>query len=203
MTKKSREIGINFLNSFDKYIAENINDLTTLDIFTMYFDFFEDLKRFKGNSNSFTGLGEYLLFRYLYNYLGGSFKAVPITKELFIFKSLENDYCIGQSSPITVESKKYYPDIMVYKNNEPFLVAEIKLYLTSGLKDLENDINKLKHIHKNYPNSKCLFICFKGFSKKGKIYKHLIDETEANEWLNYLILENEEKNLNEFFDTIL
>lgn len=179
-----------------------MSELTAYDIFTIYFDFFEDLKKFKGNSDGFMGLSEYLLFRYLYNYLGGSFKPV-LLKSVYIFESQEKNYMIGQNIPLYIDSKTFKPDIIVYKDNEPVLVIEIKIYLTNGMKSLERDINKLKHIHSQYNNATCLFICFCRISEKGKIYKFLMDEVKSNNWLNYLILEENKQNLKEFFEKIL
>jgi hypothetical protein len=59
-------MGEKFLKEIDHYLANNYQNLTCNDIHDMYFDFiFKVLKDFKGNSNGFTGLSEYLIFRFL------------------------------------------------------------------------------------------------------------------------------------------
>jgi hypothetical protein len=40
------------------------------------------MKEFKGNSNGFTGLSEYLVFRLLYHLLGGAFGREAVTKDV-------------------------------------------------------------------------------------------------------------------------
>lgn len=178
----------NFLQEIDNYFAKNLDNITCSELYGHYSYMFQILKEFKGNSSGFTGLSEYLIFRYIYNYLGGSFETVQLTKDLFEFKSTDVIYHIGQSIPVMTEMSKYYPDIVVYKQDQLILAAEIKLYLAGGIKSLEVDLKKLKEIHKQYPNAKCVFISYNIIPEKGKIYKKLLEEVNSNDWLDFIIL---------------
>lgn len=185
---EAREICNTFLNDIDGFLETNLDNLTCADIYNIYSNFYMDLKKFKGNSSGFTGLSEYLIFRFFYHIFGGSFKPIQITPDLYEFKSPNGKYRIGQSIPIKIGNRKFYPDIVIYKNNALFLVAEIKLYLTSGIKDLKNDIEKLSEINNEYPGTKGIFISYNIIPLKGKIYKMLLDENESKDWFDYLIL---------------
>jgi len=68
--QKIVNIGKEFLADIDSYLRKNIYRLRCDDIYKSYFGFFDVLKEFKGNSNNFTGLFEYLIFRFLYHLLG-------------------------------------------------------------------------------------------------------------------------------------
>ena len=129
----------------------------------------------------------------------GEFNKVQITPERSEFISKDGNYRVGQDSPIFVNETRYQPDIIVYKNDKPILFIEIKLYLNAGIKDLEKDLDKLKNIGNQYPSAKCLFISYKILPIKGKIYKKLIDEINSHKSLYYLILQENDQPLNEFF----
>lgn len=197
MTHEARKIGLNFLQGIDDYLAENLDDLRWSDMFDIYFGFFRDLKKYKGSSGGFTGLSEYIIFRYIYHLLGGSFENVRISQDLFEFQSDDGVYRLGQNTPIQVESRRYYPDIIIYRNDIPVFVVEIKIYLTNGVQTLMGDINKLNEIHETYPTAKCLFINYTNIPKNGKIYPRLIEETEFKEWLDFVILDKNEQNIKE------
>jgi hypothetical protein len=183
----------NFLQEINDYFAENLDNITCSELYDHYSYMFQILKEIKGNSSGFTGLSEYLIFRYIYNYLGGSFETVQLTKDLFEFRSTDGIYRIGQSIPVITETRKYYPDIVVYKQDQLILAAEIKFYLADGIKSLEVDLKKLREIHKQYPTAKCLFISYNIIPEKGKIYKKLLEEVNSNDWLDFIILaENNE-----------
>jgi hypothetical protein len=106
-----------FLEEIDYFIKENLRTLTCSQIYEFYFRFFYDLKDFKGNSNGFTGLSEYLIFRSIFHLLGGSFSRKNAFGSNWIseFESTDdNNICIGQSIPIRIDHKKIYPDITVH-----------------------------------------------------------------------------------------
>lgn len=193
---EARKICNTFLSDIDRFISDNLEDLTCSDMYNIYSNFYQDLKMFKGNSSGFTGLSEYLFFRFFYHHLGGSFNPIQITPDLYEFRSKDGKYRIGQSIPIKVGDRRYYPDIVIYKEDNLILVAEIKLYLTSGIKDLENDIKKLDAINKEYPGTKGLFISYNIIPLKGKIYKKLLEEDKSKEWFDYLILDKNNHPLN-------
>ena len=135
----AKDICKKFLENIDNYIAENWRNIRCADIHDMYFQFSQDLKEFKGNSNGFTGLSEYLVFRFLYHQLGGSFEREQITRDLWEFKS-SNDLRIGQSVRVTIDNRKYYPDVVIYKSNRLMAVIQIKIYLTSGLNEIKEEL---------------------------------------------------------------
>lgn len=191
-----------FLQEIDDYFAENLEYITCSELYDHYAYMFQTLKEFKGNSNGFTGLSEYLIFRFIYNLLGGSFKRVPLNKDTSEFRSKDENYIIGENILVAAGSNKYRPDIVVYKNNKLVLAVEIKLYLTSGIKSLETDLNKLKEIHKHHPSAKGLFISYSPISKKGEIYKKLIGEVNSNNWLDYAILAGNNKLFKEHFSDL-
>lgn len=199
----AREIGKNFLKEMDLFIANNLDALTCADIYNIYSNFYMDLKQFKGNSSGFTGLSEYLIFRIFYNLFGGNFKPYQITRDLYEFRSINNKIRISQNIPIVVGSRRYYPDILIYNDDMPLMAVEIKIYLTSGIKDLENDIHKLTEINKEYPNTKGLFISYNPISNNGKIYKKLQDENNSKDWFNYLILYENDNLIKKCLETMI
>jgi hypothetical protein len=199
----AREICNNFLRDLDIFIANNLNSLTCADIYNIYSNFYQDLKQFKGNSSGFTGLSEYLIFRIFYHLLGGNFKPTQITHDLYDFRSINNKIRIGQNIPIIAGSKRYYPDVLIFKEDFPLMVVEIKLYLTYGMKTLENDIQKLAEINKEYPGTKGLFISYNTIPIKGKIYRKLLDEERSKDWLNYLILHDNNQSIKKILEKII
>lgn len=199
----AREIGNNFLRNLDIFIANNLNILTCAEIYNIYSDFYQDLKIFKGNSSGFTGLSEYTIFRIFYHLLGGNFEPKKITNDLYDFRSPDGRFRIGQSTPIIAGSKKYYPDIQIFKDDSLLMICEIKLYLTYGIKTLENDINKLSEINKEYPGTKGLFISYNPIPIKGKIYGKLFDEERYKDWFNYLILHDNNQSIKKILEKIL
>ncbi len=186
--EEAKNICNNFLTDLDGFLRDNLDNLTCSDINNIYSNFYEDLKDYKGNANGFTGLSEFIIFRFILNMLGGSFDKKQETTYLYSFESKDKKYRIGENLPVFIGSKKYVPDITIYKNDVPILVIEIKLYLTNGIKTLMDDINKLNSITSEYPDTKGLFICYNKIPEKGKIYKRLTEETNSNNKLDYIIL---------------
>lgn len=183
-----RKLSRDFLGGIDSYVKENLMDITCCDIFDFYFDFFYDLKEFQGNSNGFTGLSEYLLFRFFYHWLGGSFSRVQKTTGLWEFVS-NSGIKIGQNTPLKTPGKKYYPDIIVYKDGNPVFIVEIKIYLTSGIYEVEKEFSKFDKIKETYHGITALFISFNKVPESGKIFHRINDEIERKDWLNFLVLD--------------
>jgi hypothetical protein len=160
----SDNIGRDFLEKIDNFIEKNLRTLTCAKIQEIYNGFFNDLKELKGNSHGFTGLSEYLIFRSLFHLLGGRFEP---SKHKWIreFKSTINHHIrIGQSFPIHIHGKKVYPDITVYHADRLHAVAQIKIYLTGGSKELFNEITKLKSLRDQFSDMQALLIIFCGLS---------------------------------------
>jgi len=187
-------IGRRFLEEVDSYVKNNLPTLTCMQVYDFYYRFFYDLKKFKGNSNGFTGLSEYLIFRSLYHLLGGSFESRKVSGSNWIneFVSIDNNqFRIGQGVPVNINGKKLYPDIIVYKDDRLRSVAQIKLYLTSGIKELITEMEKYKALIAKYGYVKAFLIVF-GLSKEGKIFPHLRELQDKEPWFNFVILENNE-----------
>src|SRR5574341_84731 len=104
-------MGRRFLEEIDSYIKKYLRTWTCSQVHEFYFRFFYDLKEFKGNSNGFTGLSEYLIFRSLYHLLGGSFNRKNISGSNWIYEfesTINNRMRIGQGIPIYLHEKKIY-----------------------------------------------------------------------------------------------
>jgi hypothetical protein len=187
-------IGRCFLEGIDKFIKENLWTLTCSQIHKIYYDFFNDLKKFKGNSNGFTGLSEYLIFRSLYNLLGGSFDCEQISGSNWIneFKTtIKNSIIrIGQSCPIVIYGKKMYPDITVYNADRLHAIAQIKIYLTNGAKELFNEIEKLKALRSQFGDMQALLIIYNDLPKISKIINALKKVQDSELWFHFTILED-------------
>jgi hypothetical protein len=179
----------------DEFIAKNHQTLKCCDIFNIYHRFvFEDLKEYRGTSSGFTGLSEFLIFRFLYHQLGGSFEPRPSTKDLKEFISKCGDFRIG---PIPIEGigkRRKYPDISIYHSNELIAIISVKASLTGGIKELNREMKIWEEIRIRYPKVLVLLIIFY-LSKKGKIFRELRQQKNAKGWFNFLILQGNEEPL--------
>lgn len=181
----------NFLIDIDNFIAENLFKTKCSDMYDVYSKFFWDLKLFQGNSNGFTGLSEYLIFRFLYNQLGGLFKIRAKTKDLNEFISPSGRICIGQNIPVLAD-KKYYPDIVIYSDDTLVGVIQIKLYVTGGLKEINREMNTFEVLKEHHPHMKGLFLSFNKFPPTSKLLSKLNDESSSKDWFNFLLLDKNE-----------
>jgi len=197
MKTDGRSIGRAFLEEIDKYIEKNLNNLTCDDICKVYFDFFKDLKEFKGNSNGFTGLSEYLLFRFLYHLLGGSFSKTQTTRDLYEFFQPNSNIKIGQATRILVNTKRLYPDLAVWKDQELIAIGPIKIYLTKGTREIEEELKKLDHLQSHFGNLRALLIMFNRVPNAGKLAKYLEEESNRRQWFSYLFLHGNSQLLTE------
>jgi len=182
-------MGKKFLQEIDDFLANNCRTLKCSDIHNIYSQFCLALKDFKGNAHGFTGLSEYLIFRFFYHLLGGSFKPVQITKERREFKS-DKGFRIGQNALVKAGGKRQYPDIVVYQNSELKAIVQVKIYITGGLKEIQREIATLKNLKCNHAALRALMIIFNELPKKGKCITKLTEERNQNsKWLNFLVLE--------------
>lgn len=184
-------IGTNFLKEVDSFIAQHLKKIQCKDIYDMYSNFYWDLKFFQGNSNGFTGLSEYLIFRFIYNLLGGSFTVKSKTRDLKEFISPSQRICIGQNYPVNAD-KRYYPDVVIFSDDELVAVIQIKLYITNGTKEINKEIEIFNKLKKYHPNLQGLFLCFNSLSQKSKLLSKLNSESETNDWFNFLLLDKNE-----------
>ncbi len=177
-----------FLQDLDEYIQKNIATLSCSDIKSTYGQLFESSKLYRGNSNGFTGLAEFLVFRVLYHSMGELFTRSEYTDDTFVFSS--DNMEIGQSLGIRIEGKRYVPDILIYKRHSIVGIVQIKTYITNGTKEVKKELATFDTIHSNYPSSKGVLVVFNRLSKRGTILPLIENEVKSRKWLNYLILES-------------
>ncbi len=185
-------IGNQFLQGIDRYLADNYLNLKCADIPNMYFQFTRSLKKFKGNSNGFTGLSEYLIFRFLYHWLGGEFerKDIPGSQDLSEFISKHNNNLrIGQSVPVSLNGQRCNPDIVIYESGRLVAAVEIKIYFSGGVKQIARERERLEKLRKCYPEAQVLWIVLWKLSTKGKILSALKEMKKGRQWFNFLNLE--------------
>lgn len=182
-------IGKKFLEDTETYLRRNIHRLRCNDIHNAYSGFFDVLKEFKGNSNGFTGLSEYLIFRFLY-YLMGTFDRERVhwsTGFQFVSKS-DRNFRIGQSLRICIGSKRFYPDIAILDKDELIAVIQIKIFLVQGSKEIDKELEKLEQLRRKYKKMKALLIIFSGPATKGKLFDKLRKLQKGSEWFDFLVL---------------
>ena len=188
------DINRRYLEEMDKFIKKNYQTLRCSDVFDIYSRFRQCLKEFRGTSSGFTGLSEFLIFRFLYHQLGGSFKIHDVTNELKEFVSESyNNLRIGPI-PFKVGKRRIYPDISIYHSKNLLSVIQIKVYLTRGTKEVDREIEILEELktRSRYPKLQALLIIFE-VSTEGKIFRELEKQKNTKEWFNFLILkENKE-----------
>lgn len=187
--------GKKFFHMIDQYISKRYCKLTRDDIHRIYFQFSQDMKDFKGNSNGFTGLSEYLLFRLVFHLLGGSFERRQITRDLYEFVSKAGDKLrISQSTPVNEKEKRLYPDIAISYAENLLAICQVKTYLTRGKCEIESEFKKLDYLKSRYAHLKALLVVFMAVSNKGKILEYLNNETsQRGKWFRYLFLQGDKR----------
>jgi len=197
-------IGQNFLRDLDGFIHKEWLKLTCDDIHKIYSDFIFELKKYKGNSNGFHGLSEFLIFRYLFHKLGGEFGVNKISKDLcdFISKS-EKNLRIGQSIPVHSYNKRHYPGIVIFDSDKLKSVIQIKIYITGGINEINHEINSLENIKQKYPDMRALLVIFNNISYLGTPVPYLENMRLEKKWFNYVILEGNLSYFGEVLDTVI
>ncbi len=165
-----------FLDGFDTYLYDNLTTLTGKDLWSIYDYFWKKVKQYRGNANGFTGLSEFLIFRFLYHLLSRqyTFKLEPEGPHLFKFCTADNRYSLGQSVPIHIGRRRVYPDVSLCDGNELLYVLSIKVYLTSGLREIDKE-NEMFELLKGAGHShlKYLLLIYSGVPTTGKIRTRL------------------------------
>lgn len=189
--------GKTFLEETDKYISTHFDQLTCDDIWNLYFDFFQDLKEFKGNSHGFTGLSEYLVFRLLYHLLGGDFIRKTVTKDVSEFVSMNDENLhISQGTQVDAAitgKRRLCPDIKVVYGNKLLSVCQIKIYLTMGYKEIQKELESLDYLKRCCHDLQALLLVFWSLSPQGKIMSYLQAETSKRTWFRYHFLRGDSR----------
>jgi len=189
VTNVGSKMGKEFLEEIDNFLAHHYQTLKCSDISDIYFQFSSELKKLKGNSNGFTGLSEYLIFRFFCHLLGGSFRPVEVTPAGLNEFVSDKGFRIGQSTPIMAGGKRYYPDIVVYRDDKLKAIAQVKVYITGGLKEIKGEIGKLKALKDTCTALRALIIIFDKLPNKGKSVSELRNERDQSSgWLDFLAL---------------
>jgi hypothetical protein len=177
-----------FLRNLDENIQKNIATLSCSDIKNAYDQLFESSKQYRGNSNGFTGLAEFLVFRVLYHSMGEVFTRSEYTDDTYAFSS--DNIEIGQNLGTKIKGKRYVPDILICKKRSIVGIVQIKTYITNGTKEVKKELATFDTVHFNYPSSKGVLVVFNRLSKRGTILPLIENEVKSRKWLNYLMLDS-------------
>jgi len=161
IVEKMDEFTKKWFQDVDKLIRDNIDEIKCKDIRRIYFDLFRELKKWRSNSSGFTGYSEFLLFRCLLHSIKEPFTALEtgnINSYPIIFKSTK--YEISQGTRQEFNGVRNYPDISVKYNNKLISIAQIKISMAGGLKQLESEITKFSNMKQANPDLKGLFISY-------------------------------------------
>ncbi len=119
------------LKKLDQQMSD-FNDLRAVDLFNAYYGGFDALKLFVGRAEGITGFSEVLIFRAIYHFLGGDFERVLVNENGIKwgdkYKFVKDSLTLAKSPTLRCDGRKYSPDIVVYRNNTPSTVIEIKIY---------------------------------------------------------------------------
>jgi|GEM_PF-1715007 len=200
-------IGRTFLTQMDAFLAANWQHLTCDDIYRVYDQFFNDLKDFKGNAYGFTGLSEYLVFRFLYHQLGGSFRRERITRDLSDFVGKSNAWRIGQSIPVRVgdRHRRCLPDIVLYQEDRLMMAIQVKLYLTAGVSEVRREAATFAELRALNPGDfrALLLIYSHSLSGRGSVRQELAGHKNASDWFDFVVLKGNHERLADRLDTSL
>ena len=220
---KGIKIERDFLIDLDQYFKKNYMTLKCNDIFQLYLDFWNELKKYRGNSHGFTGLSELLIFRAIYYELGGSFRRNPLkplrnrkSDRDILWEYVSTDsknIRIGQSIPVYDEYKRIqdledgkkrinpnrYPDVVIYENKELRNILQIKIYLPNGVDTIKNEMAGMESLRRTYTNFDACIILYHRLSQKSAAFKELESLSQNNKWFKFIMLEG---NDNLFIDEL-
>jgi hypothetical protein len=200
---EARKVGRTFLVSLDEFLAANYQRLKCREICDIYYQFWHDLKDFRGTATGFTGLSEFLIFRFLYHQLGGGFERKDISRDLSEF--VRREIRMGQGIPVQLgETKRTRPDIVLYHEERLVAVVQIKLFVTGGLKEIEREMRTLKGLKQANPNNfRALLVIYSHRPPEGKVPLELRKHKDTNTWFDYVILEDNEELLQQRLSSAL
>ncbi len=186
------DFGEIFFKEIDSYLIKNRKKLTCANVAEIYWKFFNTSKKFKGNSEGFTGLSELIIFRYLFHQLGGSsFVRKSVSEQQFQF--ISENCRLGCNIPLVINDKKYKPDIVVFQSDKLIAVISVKVYFTNGFNTIADEMEKLEKFKASHPEMKALLITFASQPQKGKVLAKLREVKKSKEWFNFMYLkENNE-----------
>lgn len=200
MGEEPNNIGKNFLQQLDNYIKLNLKIMTCQDMYNIYEEFFYNLKEFHSNSSGFTGLYEFLVFRFVFHALGGKFECKQYTDDTTKFISTADErLMIGQGIRMNVKGESKYPDILIEYDGKPFSVIEIKT-VTISSKTIIEVLERFNDYRTAYPELYALLMIFWYVKKDDTCVKKLTNSHARN---NLLILDKNDNLLIEQLDKYL
>ncbi|MFL0194417.1 hypothetical protein ACJDU8_02350 [Clostridium sp. WILCCON 0269] len=190
---KSKDSINTFLGSIDLLIKDNLTTIKCCDMYELYFHLFNQLKIYRGTSSGFMGYSELLLFRFLYNMFSEEFSVIPFTKDVNIFKIKDKREVFlsqGAERYKVSTNKKIVPDISVKCKSKLIAVCEIKVFLTNGVRTINDVFLKLKELQYIYPDVYTVLIIYINPGKMGSQIKLLEEYSRQYLWFNYIILQD-------------
>jgi len=113
----------------------------------------------------------------------------PITRDLLGFFSKDHFFLLGQSIPIKLGNIKKYPDVSLLKKEELLRIVQIKLYLTSGIKEINKEYNDFEQMKIKFNNLKCLLLVFGLVPRSEKIRNRIAELNRGNNGFRSIILD--------------
>jgi len=216
-----------FLESLDKFVRENINELTGIDLAEFYNGVFKKLKEnYFGGSWGFAGVTEFLLYRVLY-YIGVEKynerprKLEKLSRDLRVTYFTRPRLALSAGRPLILGGTKKWIDIMVYETSEADIAnirrlksaIEIKAYPQRGIKGLQETVERLKNIHKFYgePDTKLALVVYNVYAtnkQRSKVCKYLLknpigDIDPIPDYIDVFIMSQKEGKGNERIKNLL
>ena len=141
--------------------------------------------KYRCTSAGFSGFSELLVFRLVLNLLGGvkAFESKQLTPDLCEYVNGEKTVQQNSSFEITSSNSKQFrvlPDIAILHDGLLQSMISIKTYIL-GPSVLEEELEKIDLIHKEYPRLKVLLLVFSSGTSEN-CDKILSDFSEGKNW---------------------
>lgn len=186
-----------FFGKIDDFLLSELETLTCNELYALYAKFSDNLRTHKGNAKGFTGLSEYLMFRYIYFLLGGEFTRINNTNELFAFEhKTHKNIILGQDTRVNLSgNKRMYPDVVLYNEENITACMQIKLFVTNGVPEIESEVKKFNKLFKHHKNMKALIVIYYYYEKTSSLIQTLKVFKKQIDWFDYIILQNNNNTL--------
>lgn len=160
-------------------------ELSCNEFAQLYWSFSDELMKYRCTSAGFSGFSELLVFRLVLNLLGGvkAFESKQLTPDLCEYVNGEKTVQQNSSFEITSSNSKQFrvlPDIAILHDGLLQSMISIKTYIL-GPSVLEEELEKIDLIHKEYPRLKVLLLVFSSGTSEN-CDKILSDFSEGKNW---------------------
>lgn len=186
-----------FFKTIDDYLKNNINKITGKEIGYLYYDFWHELKEWRGTSASFTGYSEFLLLRSLMHTLEGEkWALIPNSNPTKPNDFESNKYLISQAKVIKFQGKNRAPDICLWNKDQncPEIVVEIKININNGQTQINRIRDNFNLMRSAYPDVKALLIVY---NRDGG-YDKYSDQLNLK-WWGTTLLEEDERSISQIY----